>query len=270
LGRINMQSYLTRGNSYPLHRKQFEDDYLCADRVCRDSEGWGQLQLNSPNQHALYPHTFMAPGQPGLDFPSRDLLEPSPHDYDAAYHRDLLAPGQHEYDAVYHRDLLELGPHDYDAAYHRDLLASGQHDYDASYQHQQICCNWNGSRHVGGQHMDPPQLAHEHPRMSDTHNVDGSQICPVLTSIGTGIAVGLIVKGAVPEINKQYDTHLKKHVDGAHKHIQNIHKSIAPSATATEPPAVKNSSKTTNPTHSSKATPAKAKEPHAEGACVVM
>jgi len=157
--------------------------------------------------------------------------------------------------------------------HHRDLLASGQHDYDASYQHQQICCNWNGGRHVGGQHMDPPQLAHEHPRMSDAHNVDGSKICPVLTSIGTGIAVGLIVKGAVPEINKQYDTHLKKHVDGAlehaNKHIQNIHKSIPPPATTKKPPAVKNSSKPTNPTHS-KATPATAKAPHADGACVVM
>jgi 2-polyprenyl-3-methyl-5-hydroxy-6-metoxy-1,4-benzoquinol methylase len=79
-------------------------------------------------------------------------------------------------------------------------------------------------------------------------------VCPVLTSIGTGVAVGLIVQGAVPQITKHYDAYIKPTIDSALEnakgHIEQISKNTLPPST--KKPAAGRSGKSTKKQHADK------------------
>jgi len=197
-----MQTCSVRGNSYRLNTKHFEDDYICLD-----SEGWDKHKMNLENEHALYNRDCIQPGQRRLDFPS----------WYAPYSPALDFPSRH-------------------ALCNRDLIKAGQRGYNGSDEQEHICSECHGCRHVGGQHMRPPQFAHEHRRTPGAHDLDESAVCPVMTSV----AVGLIAQGAMPQITKHYDEYIKPTMDSALQnakgHIEQISKNTLPPSWTPELP----------------------------------
>ena len=140
----------------------------------------GQCELYFPSRHALYHRNLLVPDQRELDFPNR---------------HGLFCP---------------------------ILLIPDEPDYSAWNQQQRFCCNCNGNWDSCEQQQTDAekyqeQFAHGKRRVSRAHNVKGGEICPVLTSIGTAIAVGVIVdttrKHVLPELENQYKSHIHPHVN---------------------------------------------------------
>jgi len=82
--------------------------------------------------------------------------------------------------------------------------------------------------------------------VSRAHNVKGGEICPVLTSIGAAVAVGVIVnatgKHVLPELGKQYESHILPQVNkllGTNEELKKV-TTTPTQATKPDKPIVKN------------------------------
>jgi len=141
-------------------------------------------------------------------------------------------------------DQLELDFPNRHGLFCPNLLIPDELDYSAWNQQQIICCNCNGNRDSREQQqvdadIYQEQFAHGKRRVSRAHNVKGGEICPVLTSIGAAVAVGVIVNATgnhiLPELGRQYDSHINPHVKkflGTNEELKKVNTTPTPETAA--------------------------------------